>query len=225
MIPSTNGLKKLVTIMGYALNNHVANLLGSAAVYSLPIIAARLLSYSSAAAFYLSFSISSAFYLIPFNAAVMLLPHATSERVHVSDRRRLQILLWVFMGSMVIIVPIVPLVLNVFGSAYVRSASVTLQILLLAAIPMTPANLYFSFLRLHRDDWAVIALTFIYSVVIGVAALSAPRFIGLPGVALAYLGGWGAVLLCAIVHALYKHNPLGWLWLDVGRVRPRESSS
>lgn len=219
------GFNHIFKLTKFILINHVSNLFSTIAVSSLPIIASHLLSNNEAGKFYISFSIASVVYLIPFNVSTMLLPHAAKGTINRHDTRQLQFLLWIFVLSILLLLPSVSYIMLLFGAQYYQTSGGILRVLMIASIPMTPANLYFSLLRLWRDDFAVVVLSLIYSATVISTALIATLFLGVIGIALGIFIGQVVVLVCSCIHSLYKHHPIDWLWMNVGKSRMLLSSS
>jgi O-antigen/teichoic acid export membrane protein len=174
-----------------ALLHHVFNLVLIAPALLLPVVAAVTLTSDESGYFYIAFTIAGLLLAVPASFAVALFAHGSRSPSMFSARLRLalRVSLGVSAAAALLMVPLASPLLSLFGTGYASEAAFTLQVLTLAAFPVTISSMYVPIVRLERTFVRGTLLMVVSTVLgLGLAAVGGATG-GMVGFAVGWLAG------------------------------------
>jgi len=174
-----------------ALSHHALNLAIQAPSQVLPVLVAVLLSSTTNAYFYPAWMICSVAFVPQTALTVTLFAVAARQPATLGSRVRLTLALSVFGGVCAIAITWLAgdRVLSIFGASYVGEASRSLQLLVLAVLPIVVKTHYVALLRIQRRV-AAASVALMAGALIEIAGAAAGATLGgLPGLAIGWLVG------------------------------------
>jgi O-antigen/teichoic acid export membrane protein len=188
-------------VMSFASANYVANCLNILPTLVLPLIIVNRLGAAEAGYFYLAFMVANLLFTVAYSVAQSLFAEGSYSEIELSGlvKRAVAILGAIMIPAALALALSAHWLLMVFGRGYSSSASGTLVVLALSALPLAVYTVAVVLLRVRRQNYSLIAMNVLFAALIsGLAWLWAPR--GLPWVAVAWLlghlvaGGFGLIL-------------------------------
>ena len=188
------------------LPNYVLTLAERSPGLVLPVIVAEVLSPGANATWYTIWMLAWVAYIVPIQVGMTIFSEVSHDRrvLRKAVRRGIACSLAVGAGAALVLTAAAPLILSALGSHYVDGGTGPLRVLLIAVVPMTFIQAYFSTCRARRRLGEAIAIGWVTAIASVAMATAAGIASGLMGMALAWLivqslaGVWSLVRLHAI---------------------------
>jgi O-antigen/teichoic acid export membrane protein len=193
-------------LMRVGLPNYALTLTERGPGLILPIAVTEVLTPADNATWYAVWMMAWVIYTIPISTGLALFAEGSHrpEELTASTRRAIKATLVIGLAAMAFVGLAAPLLLRLLGRSYAETGAEPLRILVLAFVPLTFVQAYFSNCRAKQRLGEAIATGVVAGVVgVGVATAAGARY-GLPGMALAWVvvqacaGVWGMARLKAI---------------------------
>jgi peptidoglycan/xylan/chitin deacetylase (PgdA/CDA1 family)/O-antigen/teichoic acid export membrane protein len=195
--PAGSALRRLGRrrLVGFLAQDYGATVLAQASTTALPLLIVALLGSSANAYFYIPYMMIATFNLLFFSVSMSLVVEGAlaEHRIRaLAARMARRFGLPIVIGA-VVMVAAAPLILLPFGADYVREGTPVLRILACGCLFRAVTMLYIAISRLQGKGARILAVECIQMMLLlgGVATLANP--LGLPGVALSWLGATAIV--------------------------------
>ena len=203
-------------LAGYAAADWVAKAAGLTTVAVVPLIVLAVEGPAAAGAYYVAWTLVNSVRVVSANVADALVASAGTDEAGIGANaaRAGRLSLGLSLPMVATLVLAAPLLLSVFGPAYADQGTGLLRLMALSAVPYVALKMSTGLARSTQDKRRLVALT--VAVAVAVLGLSAVllRFVGLPGVGLAWLLGVSAVAAVALAT-----DPIAWWRTDRTRDR------
>lgn len=201
-------IKILWKIISFSFLNNIAGFLGSIPALLMPLIVANMLGVDNAAYFFISYSISAMLLTIPSAINTSLF----TEGSHDTNNFNLDVIKATKL-SLLLLIPLIVFIfifgsklLLIFGREYSNNATVLLYLFSISTIPNAIALIYMTIMRVKTDLRPLIYINLVMaSLIVGISYLIIPK-LGLIGVGIAWISGWGITMLIVILLVMRK----GW---------------
>lgn len=172
---------------------------------ALPLLVVALLGAEANGRYYVAYVIVSALDLLSVNLATSLLVEGARDegQLGVLSRRTVRRVVAIVVPAVAFMVLSASYLLAVFGAQYAEGSSTTLRLLALGSLPRAVGIVYMSTLRVRRRVSGVVLIQAGTATVIIVAAAGFAPWLGVIGVALAWLLGHTAVAV-AVAPKLFR---------------------
>jgi O-antigen/teichoic acid export membrane protein len=173
----------------------------------LPLLVLGVLGPEASAHFYICFTLANAFYQLVFSSALSLIADmaADPDKSRAKLRHGIRVSFSLIIPGVAIGCVVAPFVLDLFGTQYGR-ASLTLQLLLVSAVPLTAFSMYGAYFRQAPYLSGLIGSLLVNAVaILGLAFWLTPS-LGLDGVAVAWLGGYLIAVIAAALATRLKRR-------------------
>ncbi|GAA2001746.1 hypothetical protein JL107_01500 [Nakamurella flavida] len=203
-----------------AASHHALNITIQATLQILPIMVTVLLSAQENAYFNSAVLVSGFVFALPFAISVGLFAAARGDEREVLSRMRLTIPvgLAVSLSAIIVIFPLAPLVLNLFGSAYSDEGANILRALVLAGLPFVIKDHFVALRRVQGRTTEATLLLVVFTVLELVAAAIGAELGGTVGLCLGFVG-------VLVVEALILAVPLYRGYRQMTRTTPNEGQN
>ncbi|MFT3894565.1 MAG: hypothetical protein QM730_23295 [Anaerolineales bacterium] len=171
-----------------ALAHHVLNLSLQAAQFAMPVIVTLLLTPEANASFYIAWLIATSFFVIPSALSQTLYAVSAADSSMLAQKLRFTLrtsFLGVISGGVLILV-LAKFVLGFFNASYAATATVSLRILVLAALPVVIRVHYVTIHQVKRRIKHAAQTFFWMALLELLLAIIGGKFAGLPGLSI----GW-----------------------------------
>ena len=201
-----------------AASHHALNITIQATLQILPIMVTVLLSAQENAYFNSAVLVSGFVFALPFAISVGLFAAARGDEREVLDRMRLTIPvgLAVSLTAILVIFPLAPLVLSLFGSAYSEEGANILRALVLAGLPFVIKDHFVALRRVQGRTTQATLLLVVFTVLELVASAIGAELGGTVGLCLGFVG-------VLVVEALILSVPLYRGWTQMRRSTAQQS--
>jgi O-antigen/teichoic acid export membrane protein len=199
------------------LPNYVLTLAERAPGLLLPVLVAELLSPAANATWYVVWMMAWVIYIVPIQVGMTIFAEVSHDpgSFHTSVRRGVSCSLGVGVLGALVLGAGAHLALSILGSSYARAGVEPLRVLLLAVLPLTFVQAYFSSCRARRALGEAIATGWTSGVLAVAAAAGAGIAHGLMGMAIAWVavqyvtGAWSIWRLRIVSLSLNPDPGLG----------------
>jgi O-antigen/teichoic acid export membrane protein len=197
------------TLVGAGVPNYVLTLAERAPGLVLPVVVAELLSPAANATWYAAWMMAWVVYIVPIQVGMTIFAEVAHDPASFrrSVRRGVACSLAVATGGAIVLGLGAHLALSILGPRYAHDGLAPLRILLLAVLPLTFVQAYFSACRARRQLGEAIVVGWANAVAsIGAAALAGVTH-GLTGMAIAWCVVQYATGACALWRLRILHPP------------------
>jgi O-antigen/teichoic acid export membrane protein len=176
---------------GYALGNHFGGLLLSAPALIYPLIVVALLGAKATAYYYTSSMIAGILLIVPDAVSRSAFARSANraDRGNQTFWQTLRRTLIIMIPITVIFILSAPLVLRIFGEAYVAAGSALLSYLGISAVPNTIIVFVIVYHRIHRNTHSVVWISGLVAAICLLLSIGFAAKYGLVGIGIGWLAG------------------------------------
>lgn len=175
-----------------ALSHHALNTTLQASLQLLPLLVLVLVSSEQNGVFTTALQLAGVVFALPFAISVGLFAAAEGDVAHIVDRMRFTVpfALGISVAANLLLLPLAPVLLSVFGEQYSADGVEVLRLLALAGIPFVVKDHFVALRRVQNRTGQATLVLLVFSAVELAAAYAGARAGGTVGLCL----GWVAVL-------------------------------
>ncbi len=191
--------KMINEMVRFSLGNYLADAIGSAPRYLLPLMVLNILSAEAAAYYRIGFGVAAILIMIPMAVITSLFAEASHhpERLRPTVIKAIKFLILILMPAIILIMLLGDRILLIYGQEYSQKAVMLLRYLALASIPFSINELFVVVSRIKlRLKPLIVMYTVLAILIIGTTyGLSTP--FGLSGIGIGWLASQSIVAVVA----------------------------
>jgi len=198
--------RALTDILHFSFMNYLADILGAAPVYILPILVLNILGAESNAYYYIAWSIGGMLSMIPAAITTSLFAEGSHKEEGLSHNtlRSLKMIFFLLIPAVITMLALTDRLLLLFGGLYSRNAATLLRLTIASSIPGAVNAVYFNIKRVQKKLGVMIGMTVFSGAAAIILSYILLPYAGIAGAGIAWLAAQSCVALAVVVGWLMK---------------------